>query len=240
MPKMSFLEQAREQFEKLKKEYKYNKANASREAAAKLQYERTVCRSQLEGSKKNVERVIREQSRNIRIGRAEYQDTSIQQEILHEAALSYLLLTDAIYALTTVSSYDSISYAYEVLDAAVEYMSGKPRRMRKLSELPVFRADKRNNAYAALTSKERVLEKENICEQIMATLIESGDIETCLEQIRGKRENDLGVRKAYENAPKNVSVGGLADLVNGLSDDIPEEKQTGIRRQNLSKYIDEA
>ena len=112
--------------------------------------------------------------------------------------------------------------------------------MRKLSELPVFRADKRNNAYAALTSKERVLEKENICEQIMAALIESGDIEACLQQIRGKRESNLDMRKVYEVTSDGVSTSGLADLVNGLSDDVPEEKQVGIRRQNLSKHIDEA
>lgn len=217
MPEMSFLEQAQKQMEKLKKAYRYSKANASREAAAKLQYERTVCRSQLEANKKNVERVIREQSRNVRNGRAEHQDTSIQQDLVHEAALSYLLLVDAIYALTTVSSYDSISYAYDVLDAAIAYMSGKPRRMRKISALPVLGTNKRRSAYTALTSRERVLEKESICQQMMPALIESGNIEECLRQVQG--ENDAAMHYQEEGAPGGVPESDLEKMVAGLPED---------------------
>lgn len=235
MPEMSFLEQAQKQMEKLKKAYRYSKANASREAAAKLQYERTVCRSQLEANKKNVERVIREQSRNIRNGRAEHQDTSIQQDLVHEAALSYLLLVDAIYALTTVSSYDSIAYAYDVLDAAIEYMSGKPRRMRKVSALPVFGANKRRSAYTALTSRERVLEKENICQQMMPALIESGNIEECLRQVQD--ENDAAVHYPEEGAPRGVPESDLENMVAGLPEDDTAASRSEFFTQGLGEYM---
>lgn len=236
MSEWSGLEKAREMLAKIKKDRRYQKANNSRQAAAQLQYDLTVCRSQLEGSRTDLDRVIRVQSRNIQAGEAQGADTSIQRRLLQEAALGYLLIKDAIYALTTISSYDSISYAYEVLDAAVEQLSNKPKKMRKLSDLPAFCANRRRNGYEALSSPERQTEKELLCERMMPELIRLGDIETVLQ--RTQQAGNTQGRPGDDFGPGGP--GSLADLMSQIPDDAVEEDNLEVRRLDVSGQIDDA
>ena len=239
MAELNPLERARNALDEMKKKIRYNKANTEREKAAALQYDLMVCRSQLEGIRKDLERTIRVQSRNIREGRMENMDTSVQVGILEEAALSYILVKDAIYSLKTVNSYDSVSYAYELLDAAVAQMTGK--RKGKKDPFAFFSQAKRRPEYAQLTSAETLQRKMDQRDGLMTDLINTGDIETCLSN--GPKTASDGQRQyLYQNEGRMP--GANSDLyaaVSGLPDDASAaDNNAPLEMPNLGKVIDKA
>lgn len=239
MAELNPLERARNALDEMKKKIRYNKANTEREKAAALQYDLMVCRSQLEGIRKDLDRTIRAQSRNIREGQLEKMNTSVQVGILREAALSYILVKDAIYSLKTVNSYDSVSYAYELLDAAVAQMTGKQKG--KKDPFAFFSQAKRRPEYAQLTSAETLQKKVSQRDNLMTDLINTGDIETCLSN--GPKTASDGQRQyQYQNDGKTP--GTSSDLyakVNGLPDDASAaDDNKPLETPSLGKVIDKA
>jgi hypothetical protein len=168
------LEDAKVYLEQLKRKYKFKKANMHREEQVELQASLAKCRGKLEICKNDFNRTIRTQSRNIADGMRIGADTLIQERMLWDAAVGYMLVRDAIFALQSINSFDSVSHAYDMLDAAVKQMSGKK------SKFPGFGASKERNAYGYITSSTAVKEKETLLESFFDRLKATGDIEECL------------------------------------------------------------
>ncbi len=163
----------------LQRKFDFKKANRDRAAAAKLQYELGVCRGKLEICRKQFSRTILTQSGNIAQGRAAGIDTMLQEQILWDSAIGYLLVRDAIYALQSITSYDSVAHAYEMLDAAAAQISGQ--RSGGLSKIFSFEPKWERNAYGYITSSAAVKQKEAFLDTFFEELKETGDIETCLQ-----------------------------------------------------------
>lgn len=174
----TMLDDAKSTLADLKRKYKFKKANDSRKEAAELQSSMAKCRGQLEICMKEFKRTITTQCRNIAEGKAQHADTIIQEQILWDAAIGYMLVKDAIYALKTVNSHDSVSHAYDMLDAAVAQMNGKKN---KLLDVPHLRKPKARNAYGYINSSSAAKEKEMLLDSFFERLKEAADIDTCLE-----------------------------------------------------------
>ena len=82
MSVLSSIEEARQALEQLLRKWKFKKANAEREDAATLQAALAMCRGKLELCKKDFDRIIREQSKNITEGISIGADTTVQERIL--------------------------------------------------------------------------------------------------------------------------------------------------------------
>ncbi|MCD8191033.1 MAG: hypothetical protein LUD78_12605 [Clostridiales bacterium] len=127
----SVLEDAKSQLNDMKQNRKFARINADMKAKSELQYSLGKCRGKLEGCKKDFNRIIRNQSRYIQEGQQDGMDTVINEQNLWDAALGYMLVKGAIFALKTVADYDSITHAYEMLDAASRQISGQgPKRIQ--------------------------------------------------------------------------------------------------------------
>lgn len=170
------LEDAKASVKQMEKKHNFKKANKDREAAAQLQYDLGLCRAKLERCKKQFNQTIREQSRHIEKGRSEGLDVLVQEQILWDAALGYLMVRDAIFALQSVNNYDTVEHAYDLLDAAVRQMTGKQEKKRNWG----FRRDKERDSYGYLTSAATLKEKETMLDGFFEELKETGDIEACL------------------------------------------------------------
>lgn len=206
MSLMDMLNNAKTGLSDLKRKYKFMKANKSREAAAELQASLAKCRGQLEICAKEFNRVIVNQSKNIAAGKKQNADTILQEQMLWDAAIGYMLVKDAIYAVQTINSHDSVAHAYDMLDAAVEQMKGKKN---KLLDIPHLKAPKRRNAYGYVNSDAAVKEKEIMLDGFFEKLKVTGDIEACLKEIY-----------AASNAATAMSVDGVdyAELLNRMPD----------------------
>ena len=174
----TMLDDAKNSLADLKRKYKFKKANDSRKEAAELQSSMAKCRGQLEICTKEFKRTITTQCRNIAEGKKQHADTLIQEQILWDAAIGYMLVKHAIYAIKTINSHDSISHAYDMLDAAVAQMSGKKN---KLLDIPHLKKPKDRNAYGYIASGSAVKEKEMLLDSFFETLKETADIDACLE-----------------------------------------------------------
>lgn len=167
------LNAARDKLEAAMKDRRFKKANLSREEKIELQAAQAMCRGKLERCQKDFDRIIREQSRYIREGEDLGANTDIQEEMLRDAALGYLLVRDAIYALRTINNHTSISHAYEMLDLATRHMSGKK------SGLPL-KSILNKGVYRDLTSSAAYNDKNKQLAGFYDQLKATGDIEACL------------------------------------------------------------
>ena len=210
MPNVGSLSNAQKMLADLKKKYRYAKNNQARAQAADLQYDLMKCRGELELSKKELDRAIRTQSQNIVAGKKTGANTLIQEQMLWDAAIAYMLVKDAIYAMTTISTHDSISYAYEMLDKAANQMTGKKKN--KFFKLPQVRAARSRDGYSYITSEEALTQKEQLLEQFFETLKETGNIEDCLETVKHPGEIAAERAEAYtQGGAVPQPNGGTAD-----------------------------
>ncbi len=179
--------------EELKRKYKFRKARMAHKDAVELQVTLAKCRGKLEICKNDFNRTIKTQSRNINAGKKIGADTLIQEQILWDAALGYMLVRDAIFSLETINSYDSVSHAYEMLDAAVKQMSGKK------SIFPVAKpgSAKERNAYGYINSSAAQKEKEELLDGFFEALKLDGDIEAHLASARIPGATNAELRRAY-------------------------------------------
>lgn len=173
------LAEAKNALAEVKKKHQFKKANQERQKAVQLQSDMAKCRGKLEICKNDFDRTIRTQCNNIRKGQRDGMDTLLQEQILWNAALGYLLVRDAIYALQTINSYDSVQHAYEMLEQATLQLT-KPGKKGS-----VFGADtkKERNEYGYITSRRTRKEKERMLELMFDKLKLTGDIEQCIEEL---------------------------------------------------------
>ena len=217
MANLNSLSNARKMLEDLKREHRFKKRNAAVEREANVQYQLGKCRGELELSLTELDQTIRTQSRNIvhnsvthaadkfNMGRTEL--NTIQEQMLWDAAIAYMLVKDALVALKTVSSQDSISSAYEMLDAAASQLSGK--KQHKFFKMPQVRAAVGRGHYSFITSEEALNEKEERLDQFFGTLRMTGDIEACLQN--AKNPIDVDAERKYLSGTGKMPTGGLAD-----------------------------
>lgn len=172
------LNEVKAQLKEIKHKNMFKKANAKREAMIELQTALAKCRGQLEVCLKDFNHVIKTQSRNIQEGLAAHADVAIQEQLLWDAAIGYMLVKDAIYSLKTVTSNNSIAYGYEMLDVAVAQMNGKTKKMPTYG---LVKGKQFRNRYGYITSEAVKQEKIELLEGFFEDLKVSGDIEACLE-----------------------------------------------------------
>lgn len=192
MANLQSLSNAKQILEDLKKKYRYKKTNDALKQESEVQYQLGVCRGKLELSLNELDNVIRTQSANVRAEQQTQAATvyntgtkkldTIQQQMLWDAAIAYMLTKDALIAIKTIGSRDSIASAYEMLDAAVSQMTGK--KQHKFLKLPQVRVALGYSNYSYITSEQALAEKEEQLDQIFEALMQTGDIEACLAQAK--------------------------------------------------------
>ena len=170
------LSEVQSNLQEMMRKYKFKKANNQRKEATELQYDLGKCRGRLESASNDLRNTIRVQSKNIRVGIEEHRDTMLQEQILWDAAVSYLLIQDAVYAMKTIGSYDTVSHAYEMLTAAVRQIEGK----KTIDKPSIFKKTKRNE-YGYINSAEAIKSKETLLDTFFAELKQTGDIDACIE-----------------------------------------------------------
>lgn len=174
------LDDAKKTVNDLKKKYKFHYLNKKREEAAGLIYDVNACQGRLGACKREFNRIIKEQSKAVREGRVNGMDVFIQQNMLHDAAVGYLLVRDAMFALNSVSSTDSIAHAYELLETATLQMQGK----KPLKDLIPGVANKKGDRdkYGFLTADATLADKNAYIATFFDELIQTGDIDKCIEK----------------------------------------------------------
>lgn len=181
MSKISdLLADVQDKLDKIRRDKRFKKARLNMDDIVALRSALVTCSGQLAICKNDFELTIRDQARNIREGESIGADTRIQGEILENAAIGYLLVKDAIYALKSVQRSDTVTQAYNTLDVAIDLMTDRtrklpaPGRIRRLKEREVF---------GGVTSENAVAQKRLIVSQIFEALKGTGDIESCLQNV---------------------------------------------------------
>ena len=176
------------------RKHRFKKANLARQEAAELQSSLAKCRGKLELCRKDFARSIRTQSKNIAEGQRTGMETIIHEQMMWDAAIGYMLVNDAIFALKSISTYDSIAHAYEMLEAATKQMSGKKS---KLDRIPHIGSAKKRDSYGYITSSAAAKEKEELLSSFFEQLKVTGDIEVCLAAARDPAAHQAELRGAY-------------------------------------------
>lgn len=222
MPLADKLNGVKDNLNKLKKDRRYKKANLKREEVVELQTALAKCNGQLNLCIKDFEWTIRNQAKNIQEGNRSHADVAIQEQILWDAAIGYMLVKDAMYSLKTVNSSNSISYGYEMLDVAIAQMNGKKK---KLPTYGLGSSKKFRNRYGYITSDAVKDEKVEMLEGFFEELKVTGDIEACLAKAQGGpaiTTNGVasGNGAVDKTSPEYLSsiLGGAAPVIN--DDDI--------------------
>lgn len=186
------LNAARAKLEETMKDRRFRRANLDREEKIALQAAQAKCRGKLEVCQRDFDRIIKEQCRYIREGESIGADTLIQQQMLWDAAIGYMLVKDAIYSLKTINTHNSLSHAYDMLDLATRHMSGKK------SGLPL-KAVRDRNIYGFVTSSAAYKQKSALLDGFFEELKLTGKIEDCLEGARHPSKRDNELRDSYAN-----------------------------------------
>lgn len=205
MAVLDTLDEVKAYLEGVKKKYRFKKARMAQQDAAELQATLAKCRGKLEICRKDFNRTINTQSHNISKGIAEGADTAIQEQILWDAAIGYMLVKDAIFALETINSYDSVSHAYEMLDAAMKQIAGKKNGFPKSMKIG---STKERNAYGYITSSAALKDKEELLDTFFESLKLSGDIEAELAGARNPAARQAELRHAYTSAAASAKLEG--------------------------------
>ncbi len=222
----NFYENAKDALDELKRSREFKKANKEREKSKELLAALMKCRGRLETSKTDFNRVIKTQSRNIKKGRAEGMDVLLEEQILWDAAIGYMLVRDAIYSLESINTYDSVDHAYEMLNEAVKVMTGKGKPSNKL----FLGAQRKRKDYEFLNSSAALKEKEQLLDTFFAELEVTGDIEACLEAARDPDALRADSFRAYSDTRSGR---GSADEILAR---IPEDEDEDVPEPGSEQY----
>lgn len=207
------LDEVKIYLEGIKKKYRFKKARLARQEAVELQTTLAKCRGKLEICKKDLNRAINTQSKNINEGKQIGADTIIQEQILWDASIGYMLVRDAIYALETISSYDAVSHAYEMLDAAMKQVAGKKTEFPGNMKIG---STKERNAYGYITSSAALKEKQELLDSFFENLKVTGDIEAHLAAARLPAARQAELRHAYTKDTVSADPAGTAQAVSDI------------------------
>lgn len=202
------IEEAKKALEELKRNRKFKKANAARAEAAELQVQLATCRGKLEVCKNDFNRTIRHEAKSIAEGVQMGADTVIQEQTMWDAAIGYMMVRDAIYSLKSISTFDSVNHAYDMLETAVDLMAD---RKHSSSSIPKIVGRRGRNVYGYITSNTALQQKQEILDSFFEELKRSGNIEECLALSR----NPMDVAAARKSGDLNEHDTALWDSVLG-------------------------
>lgn len=228
-----FLHAAENKMEKAAKKRQFAKANREREDQIDLMAAQAMCRGKLEVCQRDFERTIRKQSQAIREGEAIDADTSIQEQILFDAAVGYVLVREAIFSLRSINSHHSISHAYGIMDLATKQMSGKK------SGLPL-KSIRNRNIYGYVTSEAAYQLKCDLVSSFYDELRQTGDIEACLSHAPRPGTREAEMRDSYTRDPNlpDRDPDPVYDSRAALSAQDTENVDFTFRGNPMSKGID--
>ena len=184
------LNAAKMKLEEMMRDRRFRKANLAREEKVALQPAQAMCRGKLEICQRDFERIIRDQSKYIREGQSIGADTLIQEQMLWDAAIGYMMVKDAIYSLRTINNHNSLAHAYEMMDMATKQTSGKK------SGLPI-KTIRNRNIYGFVTSSAAYNEKSELLDSFFEELKVTGKIEECLSNAQRPGYRDAVLRNSY-------------------------------------------
>lgn len=191
------LDDVKASVKELMRKHRFKKANMERKEAAELQSSLAKCRGKLELCRKDFARSVRTQSKNIAEGQRAGMETIIHEQMMWDAAIGYMLINDAIFALKSISTYDSIAHAYEMLETATKQISGKKSGLGSVAHIC---STKERNSYGYITSTAAVKEKEELLNSFFEQLKVTGDIEACLAAARNPAAYQAELRGSYTDS----------------------------------------
>lgn len=221
------LNDCKKTFENIMRNRKYKKARLEREAQVELLHEIGKCNGKLNVCLNSFKNAIAEQSRSIIEANGEY-DTLPQEQILWDSAIGYLLVKDAAFALKSVSSYNSLTHAYDLLNKAVRQISGT--KNKTLSNTAKG-SSVRDETYGYLSSDETIKNKMLILDGFFEELKTSGDIEACLEKRRNAKQEN-GHSANYNSAP---SSGAAKSQLDSFYDDMEDDDDVVYNVDDLAE-----
>lgn len=211
MPISDTLDDVKASVKEIMRKHRFKKANMERREAAELQSSLAKCRGKLEVCRKDFARSIKTQSKNIAEGQRTGMETIIHEQMMWDSAIGYMLVNDAIFALKSISTYDSIAHAYDMLEAAAKQMSGKKSGLGRVTHIG---STKKRDSYGYITSEAAVREKEELLGSFFEQLKVTGDIEACLEAARDPAAHQAELRGAYTGGSglTEPAASGASDL----------------------------
>lgn len=193
---------AKKMLQDLIRKHKFKKANLERKERAELTAEIAKCNGKLNMCKASYRAAIREQHTYIKEGINSGFDTIPQEQILWDAAIGYMLVEDAMYALKSIGSYDSMTRAYSMLDAATKPITGKKSSLAKSR----IGGGKDRDVYDNINSEELKREKEELLSGFFEELKLTGDIDACLKNATHPLGVEAQRRAVYTGSPTPTSV----------------------------------
>ncbi|MCD7757452.1 MAG: hypothetical protein LUH45_04700, partial [Clostridiales bacterium] len=141
--------------------------------------------------------------------------------ILWDAALGYMLVKDAIFALGTVPEYDSIAHAYELLEAATRQITNRGSNPFRLTG---WNPGKERDEYGYLSAESTLKEKEEVLDGFFDELKQTGDIEACLKNSHSPEKVTADRRSQYTGKTSSKGKGkskweDLSARANSIPDD---------------------
>ena len=201
------VEESRRALEEYLRRWKFKKANAERARTAELQAAQIKCRGQLEVCKKDFSRLIRQQSATIREGTSLGMDIELNKQVLWDAAIGYMMVKDAIFALNSVNSFDGVNKAYGVMGAVLDNIIEREKKALPISGI---RIRIKRNAEGGITFEDAVNAKAELLTSFFDTLVETGDIEACMESAKTPAAVSSERRASYMDKARPESGAGSA------------------------------
>ena len=124
-----------------------------------------------------------------------------------------MLVGDAIYALETINSYDSVAHAYEMLEAAMKQVAGKKSEFPSSMKIG---STKERNAYGYITSSTALRAKQEMLESFFEQLKVTGDIESHLAAARSPAARQAELRHAYTKDSGSAGMGEAISDIDAL------------------------
>lgn len=219
------LHAAKKKLEAMKKNHRYKKANKDRAIEAEFTYEIAKCAGDLGVCLKDFKYAIEEQSFYIRKGKAEGYNISVQEQQLEDSAVGYMLVKDAMFALRSVYTYDSIDHAYSLLDRATNKITGE----RTFPFFGTSAKKPKREEYGYLNAQETYEEKKSMYYSFKETLIMTGDIEACIEEYHQNKLQGISTTTENNAFPTQMNVANLK----AAADSIPDESTQLADRKRM-------
>lgn len=195
MAVLDILNDVKKKLDEIRRNRKFKKAILDREAKTKLLVEIAQCNGQLNSCLVTFEYAMVEQVKNIKEGQAGGYDTIANEQILWDSAIGYMLVKDAMFALKTVTSYDSLTNAYKLLNRAIKQISGAKNKTLKRTV-----SDSGIDTYGYLNSEDIIKEKEELLDSFFEELKKTGDIEACIKNARDNNSREGTRRYDYSSS----------------------------------------
>lgn len=170
-----FIDSAKKSFQDILKTIQFKKSVSEREREVALLSARQKCCGVLSRSQSEYKRIIGEQLYHIQIGRSQNQVTAVQENLLGNAVLGYILMDDAQYAINSYKTVESLHYANALLNYAATMVSGKDKHPIK-SRITDFKAT--HSVFRDQVSENAFHERSVKADEITKLLLsQGGDID---------------------------------------------------------------